>query len=102
MAYTREMGFEVIEVTKLDGTTMHLNEDFIGRVEYAVAGQSALYTLDGSHIIVANSPDDVVSLIRAEKVALLRRVLAGIDNVPPSEANESQVGVTRLSEVRSK
>ena len=92
----------MIEVTKLDGATMHLNEDFIGRVEYAVAGQSALYTLDGGHIIVANSPDEVVSLIRAEKVALLRRVLAGIDNVPTGVASGSQVGVTRLSEVRSK
>lgn len=93
------MGVGVIEVTKLDGTTMHLNEDFIGRVEMAVAGQSALYTLDGGHIIVANHPHEVVSLIRDEKVALLRRVLAG-----PVDADETLAapGVTRLSEVRPK
>ena len=66
----------VIAVKKLDGSTMHLNEDLIERVEDAGGGQSAVYLRDGGHIIVANDPTTVVELVRTEKVAMLRRVLA--------------------------
>lgn len=88
-------------MTKLDGMTMHLNEDLIGRVEAAVGGQSALYTLDGGHIIVANGPREVVSLIRAEKVAILRRVLEGPDSVEDAHL-DTPPGLARLSELRPK
>lgn len=91
----------MIEVTKLDGMTTHLNEDFIGRVEAAVGGQSALYTLDGGHIIVANDPQEVVSLIRAEKVAILRRVLEGPDDATVAQPDAAS-GLARLSELRPK
>ncbi|HUZ42004.1 MAG TPA: flagellar FlbD family protein [Acidimicrobiales bacterium] len=88
----------MIEVKKLDGSAMYLNEDLIGRVEYAASGQSAVHLLDGGHVIVANDPLVVVGLIRAEKVALLRRVLQGPEaTLPPPETEHS---VTRLSEVR--
>jgi uncharacterized protein YlzI (FlbEa/FlbD family) len=90
----------VIEVTKLDGSTMHLNEDLVTRVEFAVGGQSAIYLLDGGHVIVAHDPSGVVERIRSEKVALLRRVFEGPED-PRRGGGDAAAGVTRLSEVRS-
>jgi len=80
---------------------MFLNEDLIGRVENAADGQSAIYLLDGGHVIVANDSTTVVEKIRAEKAALLRRVLQGPDdpNSPPHD-HEAGASVTRLSQVR--
>jgi uncharacterized protein YlzI (FlbEa/FlbD family) len=91
----------VIEVGKLDGSTMYVNEDLIGRVEHAVGGQSALYMLDGGHIIVANDPSDIVALIREEKVAVLRRALEGPVSPGTSDGDEG-AGVTRLDTVRER
>jgi len=91
----------VIEVKKLDGSSMHLNEDLISRVEEAVGGQSVIYLLDGAHIIVADQPSSLVAMIRAEKVALLRRVLRGPhDPEVSSRPDASTSGVTRISQVR--
>ena len=91
----------MIEVKKLDGSSMHLNEDLIGRVEEAAGGQSVIYLLDGAHIIVAEHPSSVVDKIRAEKVELLRRVLRGPDDPEVSSHPDADVpGVTRLSQVR--
>ena len=67
----------MIEVKKLDGSTMHLNEDLVERVEHGVEGQSAVYLRDGAHFIVANQPETVVAMIRAEKIELLRRAFLG-------------------------
>lgn len=93
----------MIEVRKLDGSPMHLNEDLIERVEHAVGGQSALYLLDGGHIIVANEPTDIVALIRAEKVSLLRRALEGpVDPGVSDGAPGETRSVTRLEEVRER
>lgn len=93
----------MIEVKRLDGSSMHLNEDLIARVEHAAGGQSAIYMLDGGHIIVANDPSSVVGMIRAEKVELFRRVFQGPDDpdatLPP---DGSASGVTRLRQVRGK
>ena len=92
----------MIAVTKLDGSIMHLNEDLVTRVEFAVGGQSALYLLDGGHVIVAHEPSIVVERIRSEKVALLRRVFEGPDEPRRDAADRDDAsGVTRLSEVRS-
>jgi len=66
----------LIAVKKLDGAMMHLNEDLIERVENASGGQSAVYLRYGGHMILANDPDTVVEMIRAEKTALLRRVFS--------------------------
>lgn len=92
----------MIEVTKLDGSIMHLNEDLVTRVEFAVGGQSAIYLLDGGHVIVAHEPSLVVERIRGEKVALLRRAFEG-PNEPHRDAvrDDGASGVTRLSEVRT-
>lgn len=89
----------MIEVKKLDGSSMHLNEDLIGRVEGAAGAQSVIYLLDGAHIIVADVPSSVVAMIRAEKVALLQRVLRGPEE-PEEEPRHAGSGVTRLSQVR--
>ena len=91
----------MIEVRKLDGSEMFLNEDLIERVEHAVSGQSALYMIDGGHIIVANEVATVVTRIRNEKVALLHRALEGSLYEPESPEGMSPVtSVTRLSQVR--
>jgi len=89
----------VIEVKRLDGSPMHLNEDLIARVENAAGGQSAIYMLDGGHIIVANDPSGVVEMIRAEKVELFRRVFQGPED-PNARPDEMPPGVTRLSQVK--
>jgi uncharacterized protein YlzI (FlbEa/FlbD family) len=90
----------VIAVKKLDGSTMHINEDHIERVEEGADGQSAVYLANGGHIIVANDPGTVVERIRMEKATLLRRVLHGQETTE-GEA-PAQAGVTRLSQVRGK
>ena len=90
----------MIEVKRLDGSSMHLNEDLIARVEHAAGEQSAIYMLDGGHVVVANDPSGVVSMIRAEKVELFRRVFQGPDDpdaTPPPDENAP--GVTRLRQV---
>jgi uncharacterized protein YlzI (FlbEa/FlbD family) len=86
----------VIAVKKLDGTTMHLNEDLIERVENGAEGQSAIYFRDGAHIIVANDAADVVEFIRSEKVAHLHRVLGS----PSESAQPPLTAITKLSGVR--
>lgn len=63
----------MIAVKKLDGAIMHLNEDLIERVEGASDGQSAIYLRDGRHMVLANEPEVVVEMIRAERAALLQR-----------------------------
>jgi uncharacterized protein YlzI (FlbEa/FlbD family) len=89
-------GAHVIAVKKLDGSMMHINEDLIERVEDGADGQSAVYMVNGGHIIAANDPATVVEMIRAEKASLLRRAFLGPDDPQLSAIS----GVTRLSQVR--
>jgi len=94
-------GAHVIAVKKLDGSVMHINEDLIERVEDGADGQSALYLVNGGHVIVANDPATVVEKIRTEKANLLRRVLQGPDDPALAASARSSVpGLTRLSQVR--
>jgi uncharacterized protein YlzI (FlbEa/FlbD family) len=94
-------GAHVIAVRKLDGSTMHINEDLIERVEDGADGQSAVYMVNGGHIIAANDPATVVERIRAEKANLLRRALQGPDDPDTTAyARSSASGPTRLSQVR--
>jgi uncharacterized protein YlzI (FlbEa/FlbD family) len=86
----------VIAVMKLDGSMMHINEDLVERVEGGIEGQSALYLIDGGHIIVANEPAVVVERIRTERVGLLHQALYGPE-APRSEP--SLQAVTRLGRV---
>jgi uncharacterized protein YlzI (FlbEa/FlbD family) len=91
----------VIAVKKLDGSMMHINEDLIERVEEAADGQSAVYMVNGGHIIAANDPATVVERIRAEKATLLRRALLGPDDPDVAgSARASTSSLTRLSQVR--
>jgi uncharacterized protein YlzI (FlbEa/FlbD family) len=95
-------GAHVIAVKKLDGSVMHINEDLIERVEDGADGQSAVYFVNGGHVIVANDPATVVEKIRTEKANLLRRVLEGPDDPAlATSARPSVSGLTRLSQVRS-
>lgn len=83
----------MIEVKKLDGSMMHLNEDLIERVEEAADGQCVVYLISGGHVIVANPRSAIVEKIRGEKANLFRRVLENDGgDVPPN--------VTTLSEVK--
>ncbi|HEV3188504.1 MAG TPA: flagellar FlbD family protein [Acidimicrobiales bacterium] len=84
----------MIAVKKLDGTTMHLNEDLIERVADGAEGQAAIYFRDGAHIVVANDAVDVVDFIRTEKVEHLLRVLG--DSPSPSPT-----AITKLSGIRN-
>jgi uncharacterized protein YlzI (FlbEa/FlbD family) len=88
----------VIATKKLDGSTMYLNEDLIERVEDGADGQSAVYLTNGGHIIVAADSQRVVEMIRAEKAALLRRVLGSADDSAITARTPS--GAPRLSQVR--
>ncbi len=90
----------MIEVNKLDGSTMHLNEDLIERVESGVEGQSAVYLRDGAHFIVANVPYAVVAMIRAEKTELLRRAFLGDDPDATVPGPPARTSLTKLSQVR--
>jgi hypothetical protein len=69
-------------------------------VEDGADGRSALYLVNGGHIIAANDPATVVEMIRTEKANLLRRVLEGPDD-PATSARPPVSGLTRLSQVRS-
>jgi uncharacterized protein YlzI (FlbEa/FlbD family) len=93
----------VIAVRKLDGSMMHMNEDLVERVEDGADGQSAVYFVNGSHMIVANDPPTVVELIRSEKAALLRRVFVDpLDPTSAAPARSAASGMARLSQVRER
>jgi len=95
-------GATVIAVKKLDGSTMHLNEDFIERVENASGDQSAIFLRHGGHIIVANDPSTVVELVRAERAALLSRVFEHMDDLREVLVLQEMNGqVAPLSQVRA-
>ena len=91
----------MIAVKKLDGSMMHINEDLIERVEDGADGQSAVYLVNGGHIIVANDPATVVEKIRTEKANLAPPGAPGARRPPLAPSARSSVsGLTRLSQVR--
>jgi uncharacterized protein YlzI (FlbEa/FlbD family) len=90
----------VIAVKKLDGSMMHINDDLIERVEDGADGQSAVYFVNGSHMIVAHDPTTVVEKIRSEKSTLLRRVF--VDSVDAGSARSAASSVARLSQVKER
>lgn len=73
----------MVSLKKLDGTTMYLNEDLIERVENGADGQSAIFLVNGNHVIVAVEAIYVVEKIRSERVSQLRRVFQGPDDDAP-------------------
>jgi uncharacterized protein YlzI (FlbEa/FlbD family) len=90
----------VIAVKKLDGSIMHINDDLIERVEDGADGQSAVYFVNGSHMIVAHEPTTVVEKIRSEKTTLLRRVF--VDPLDAGTARSTASSVARLSQVKER
>jgi uncharacterized protein YlzI (FlbEa/FlbD family) len=64
----------LIALSKLDGTTMYLNEDHVERVEQGA--KSAVYLTNGTYLIVRDHVDAINDRIRSEKAALLSAALA--------------------------
>jgi uncharacterized protein YlzI (FlbEa/FlbD family) len=59
----------LIALSKLDGTTMYLNEDHVERVEQGA--NAAVYLTNGTYLIVRDHVDAINDSIRSEKAALL-------------------------------
>ena len=64
----------MIALSKLDGSTMYLNEDHVERVEQGA--NSAVYLTNGTYLIVRDDVDTINDRIRSEKTALLAVALA--------------------------
>jgi uncharacterized protein YlzI (FlbEa/FlbD family) len=65
----------LIALSKLDGTTMYLNEDHVERVEQGA--NAAVYLTNGTYLIVRDDVATINDLIRSEKVALLSEAMDG-------------------------
>jgi len=65
----------LIALSKLDGSTMHINEEHVERVEGGV--NSVIYLTNGTYQVVRDNVGDIIEEIRAEKQALLTRAIAG-------------------------
>ena len=63
----------MIALSKLDGSTMYLNEDHVERVEQGA--NSAVYLTNGTYLIVRDHVDTINDSIRSEKAALLSAAL---------------------------
>jgi uncharacterized protein YlzI (FlbEa/FlbD family) len=59
----------LIALSKLDGSTMYLNEDHVERVEQGA--NSAVYLTNGTYLIVRDDVDTINDRIRSEKAALI-------------------------------
>jgi uncharacterized protein YlzI (FlbEa/FlbD family) len=68
----------LIALSKLDGTTMYLNEDHVERVEQGA--NAAVYLTNGTYLIVRDDVDTINDRIRSEKAALISLALVP---VPP-------------------
>ena len=77
----------MIALSKLDGTTMYLNEDHVERVEQGA--NSAVYLTNGTYLIVRDDVDTINERIRSEKTAILSGALG--DRVPDRVAKLSAV-----------
>jgi uncharacterized protein YlzI (FlbEa/FlbD family) len=64
----------LIALSKLDGSTMYLNEDHVERVEQGA--NSAVYLTNGTYLIVRDDVDTINERIRSEKTALLSLALS--------------------------
>jgi uncharacterized protein YlzI (FlbEa/FlbD family) len=77
----------LIALSKLDGSTMYLNEDHVERVEQGA--NSAVYLTNGTYLIVRDDVDTINDRIRSEKAALLSVALG--PSSPESVARLSAV-----------
>lgn len=62
----------MISVTRLNGTEIVVNTDLIETVE--ATPDTVLTLVDGKRYLVSESPAEVVDLIRAFRVSILRQV----------------------------
>jgi uncharacterized protein YlzI (FlbEa/FlbD family) len=71
----------LIALSKLDGSTMYLNEDHVERVEQGA--NSAVYLTNGTYLIVRDDVATINDRIRAEKTTILSIALgpSGPDSV---------------------
>jgi uncharacterized protein YlzI (FlbEa/FlbD family) len=63
----------VIALSKLDGSTMYINEDQVERIEGETT--SAIYLTNGTYLVVRDEATAIVERIRAEKLALFTRAI---------------------------
>jgi uncharacterized protein YlzI (FlbEa/FlbD family) len=56
-------------LSKLDGSTMYLNEDHVERVEQGA--NAAVYLTNGTYLIVRDDVETITARIRSEKARLL-------------------------------
>jgi uncharacterized protein YlzI (FlbEa/FlbD family) len=63
----------LIALSKLDGTTMYLNEDHVERVEQGA--NAAVYLTNGTYLIVRDDVGTINQRIRSEKVGLLSEAM---------------------------
>ena len=59
----------MIALSKLDGSTMYLNEDHVERIEGGA--NSAVYLTNGTYLIVRDEVGAINDRIRSEKMAIL-------------------------------
>ncbi len=73
----------MIALSKLDGSTMYINEDQVERIEGDTT--SAIYLTNGTYLVVREEATAIVGRIREEKLALLTRAIgdARFDLDPP-------------------
>ena len=88
----------MIALSKLDGSTMFLNEDHVERVEQGA--NSAVYLTNGTYLIVRDDVEVINERIRSEKAALLALAMAPA-TVESLTALSAVPDATRHAESRS-
>ena len=68
----------VIALSKLDGSTMYVNEDHVERVEEGAT--SAVYLFNGTYLIVRDDVDTINERIRTEKSSILSRAMIAVQD----------------------
>jgi uncharacterized protein YlzI (FlbEa/FlbD family) len=86
----------LIALSKLDGTTMYLNEDHVERVEQGA--NAAVYLTNGTYLIVRDDVDTINDRIRSEKAALISLALSP---VPPDSVRTLSAVPHETSRVES-
>ena len=84
----------MIALSKLDGSTMFLNEDHVERVEQGA--HSAVYLTNGTYLIVRDDVDTINERIRSEKAALLSAALVTDVAQPVASLSAVPHGITRV------
>ena len=83
----------MIALSKLDGSTMYLNEDHVERVEQGA--NSAVYLTNGTYLIVRDDVDTINDRIRSEKTALLSVAFGPAGPGPVATLSAVPAGVPR-------